>query len=113
VLVGALVGGGSGVNGMFFDRGSKSDYDAWESLGNNGWNFASLLPYFKKSVTFTPPSDEVRDKYNYTYDVEAAYGGKGDIQVSYPPYQFPGQEYVWDAWKELGVNKPKEAAGGE
>jgi hypothetical protein len=36
ILVGALVGGGSGVNGLFFDRGSKSDYDAWEPLGNKG-----------------------------------------------------------------------------
>ncbi|KAH4036926.1 hypothetical protein HBH98_127750 [Parastagonospora nodorum] len=113
VLVGALVGGGSGVNGMFFDRGSKSDYDAWESLGNKGWNFASLLPYFRKSVTFTPPSDELRDRYDWTYDVKAAYGGKGDIQLSFPPYQFPGQEYVRAAWKELGVKRPKEAAGGE
>ncbi|EAT76165.2 hypothetical protein SNOG_16467 [Parastagonospora nodorum SN15] len=112
VLVGALVGGGSGVNGMFFDRGSKSDYDAWESLGNKGWNFASLLPYFRKSVTFTPPSDELRDRYDWTYDVKAAYGGKGDIQLSFPPYQFPGQEYVRAAWKELGVKRPKEARSG-
>jgi choline dehydrogenase-like flavoprotein len=113
VLVGALVGGGSGVNGMFFDRGSKSDYDAWESLGNRGWNFDSLLPYFRKSVTFTPPSSEVATKLNYTWDVKKAYGGKGEVQVSFPPYQFPGQDYVWNAFKELGINKPKEAAAGD
>ncbi|KAL5119107.1 hypothetical protein ACEQ8H_003031 [Pleosporales sp. CAS-2024a] len=113
VQVGALVGGGSGVNGMFFDRGSKSDYDAWETLGNKGWNFASLLPYFKKSVTFTPPSAQVQDKYNYTYDVQEAYGGHGQVHVSFPPYQFPGMDYVWNAWNELGVKKPKEAAAGD
>jgi choline dehydrogenase-like flavoprotein len=113
VLVGALVGGGSGVNGMFFDRGSKSDYDAWETLGNTGWNFESLLPYFRKSVTFTPPSNQVAEKLNYTWDVQEAYGGKGEVQVSFPPYQFPGQEYVWNAFKELGINKPKEAAAGD
>jgi choline dehydrogenase-like flavoprotein len=98
---------------MFFDRGSKSDYDAWETLGNPGWNFASLLPYFKKSVTFTPPTAEVKEKYNYTYDIDAAYGGRGEVQVSFPPYQFPGQEYVWNAWAELGVKKPKEAGAGD
>ncbi|KAH7087380.1 choline dehydrogenase [Paraphoma chrysanthemicola] len=113
VSVGALVGGGSAVNGMFFDRGSASDYDAWEELGNPGWNFASLLPYFKKSVTFTPPAPAVAEKYNYTWDTDAAYGGAGPVQVSFPPYQFPGQEYVWAAWRELGIKKPREAAAGE
>ncbi|OAK94885.1 FAD-linked reductase, partial [Phaeosphaeriaceae sp. SRC1lsM3a] len=112
VLAGALVGGGSAVNGMFFDRGSASDYDAWETLGNGAqWNFEGLLPYFRKSVTFTPPTQSVN--VNYTWDEAVAYGGKGEIQVSFPPYQFPGQEYVWAAWSELGIKEPKEAAGGE
>lgn len=97
---------------MFFDRGSASDYDAWETLGNGAqWNFEGLLPYFRKSVTFTPPTQSVN--VNYTWDEAVAYGGKGEVQVSFPPYQFPGQEYVWAAWSELGIKKPKEAAGGE
>lgn len=100
------------MNGMFFDRGSASDYDAWETLGNGAqWNFEGLLPYFRKSVTFTPPTQSVN--VNYTWDEAVAYGGKGEIQVSFPPYQFPGQEYVWAAWSELGIKEPKEAAGGE
>ena len=101
------------MNGMFFDRGSEADYDAWEALGNKGWGFKDLLPYFKKSVTFTPPSEEVAEKYHYTWDVDAAYGGHGEIQVSFPPYQFPGQNRLWDAWREIGVEKPKEAAAGD
>jgi choline dehydrogenase-like flavoprotein len=109
----ALLGGGSAINGMFFDRGSASDYNAWESLGNKGWGFNDLLPYFKKSVTFTPPSEDVAQRYNYTWDEEAAYGGHGEVQVSFPPYQFPGQEPVWDAWNEIGVKKPVEAAAGD
>ena len=44
----AVVGGGTVVNGMFFNRGSAGDYDAWEKLGNPDWNWESLLPYFKK-----------------------------------------------------------------
>ncbi|KAI1521012.1 BetA Choline dehydrogenase [Pyrenophora tritici-repentis] len=112
VSVNALVGGGSAVNGMTFDRGSAADYDAWTALGNSNWTFNSLLPYFRKSVTFTPPSAAVAEKYNYTWDVDAAYGEKGEVQVSFPPYQFPGQQPVWEAFKEMGVEKPKEAAGG-
>ena len=48
VPAGAVVGGGSAVNGMFFDRGSAPDYDAWVELGNPGWGWKDLLPYFKK-----------------------------------------------------------------
>lgn len=48
LYTGAVVGGGTVVNGMFFHRGSAGDYDAWENLGNPGWGWKSLLPYFKK-----------------------------------------------------------------
>lgn len=49
VYTGAVVGGGSVVNAMFFHRGSKADYDTWEDLGNPGWNWDNLLTYFKKA----------------------------------------------------------------
>lgn len=45
---GKVVGGGTKLNAMTFDRGSQSDYDTWEALGAKGWNCKSLLPYFKK-----------------------------------------------------------------
>lgn len=45
---GKVVGGSTKLNRMNFNRGSKSDYDSWEALGNEGWNWESLLPYFKK-----------------------------------------------------------------
>jgi len=48
LYTGSVVGGGTVVNGMFFNRGSAADYDAWEKLGNPGWGWGDLLPYFKK-----------------------------------------------------------------
>jgi choline dehydrogenase-like flavoprotein len=48
LYTGVVVGGGTVVNGMFFARGSAGDYDAWENLGNPGWGWEGLLPYFKK-----------------------------------------------------------------
>lgn len=48
LAVGSVVGGGSIVNGMAFDRGTQPDYDAWGALGNEGWDWDSLLTYFKK-----------------------------------------------------------------
>jgi len=48
VFAGAVIGGGSAVNGMFFDRGAAADYDAWEALGNPRWGWKGIFPYFKK-----------------------------------------------------------------
>ena len=45
---GMALGGGSLVNGMGYDRGTQPDYNAWEELGNDGWNWDSMLTYFKK-----------------------------------------------------------------
>nr|XP_018911112.1 PREDICTED: glucose dehydrogenase [FAD, quinone]-like [Bemisia tabaci] len=46
---GKLLGGTSSINGMFYVRGNRKDYDAWESQGNSGWNHRETLKYFKKS----------------------------------------------------------------
>lgn len=48
IAQGRVVGGSTKLNRLVFNRGSKSDYDGWETLGNEGWNWESLLPYFKK-----------------------------------------------------------------
>jgi choline dehydrogenase-like flavoprotein len=48
---GKAVGGGSLLNRMVFDRGSVADYDRWESLGNSGWGWDGLLPFFKKVLS--------------------------------------------------------------
>lgn len=49
VAQGKLIGGGSGINGMVYDRGRPADYDSWaDIIGSEGWNSSNLLPYFKK-----------------------------------------------------------------
>jgi choline dehydrogenase-like flavoprotein len=52
LLAAHVVGGGTVVNGMFFDRGSRGDYDLWEALGNPGWGWSGIFPYFKKVGIF-------------------------------------------------------------
>jgi len=49
VILGMTVGGGSAVNGQFFDRGSRLDYDEWARLGNTDWDWKNLFPYFQKA----------------------------------------------------------------
>ena len=43
-----ILGGGSSINGLCANRGAPTDYDSWEQLGAAGWNFKSVLPYFRK-----------------------------------------------------------------
>ncbi|TEA21588.1 Dehydrogenase xptC [Colletotrichum sidae] len=102
VQVGLVVGGGSIVNGMAFDRGSKADYDAWAELGNPGWDWESLFHYFKKSTTFHLPAQEYVDKYNFSYD-SSTYGD-GPIQVGFPSWQWPDRDLQREAFlNDIGL----------
>ena len=52
------LGGSSSINGMIYIRGHAQDYDHWGQLGNEGWSFEELLPYFKRSINNERGQDE-------------------------------------------------------
>ena len=90
---GKTLGGSSSVNGQFFDRGSRFDYDDWAELAGNSsggikWDWDGLFPYFKKSVTFVEPTEQQVKDYDITWD-KAAYGGSTPIYSSFPTFQWP------------------------
>ena len=57
---GLCLGGGSAINGMMFVRGHRDDYDRWSDLGCAGWDYASVLPYFRRMEHNRRGQDEWR-----------------------------------------------------
>ncbi len=78
---GKVLGGSSALNGLLYVRGQQQDYDRWAELGNIGWGWDDVLPYFKKS------EDNERGADDY-------HGTGGPLSVSDPVFQHP----ICDAW---------------
>ncbi|KAF3905306.1 hypothetical protein ABW21_db0209573 [Orbilia brochopaga] len=110
VYAASVVGGGSTVNGMLFDRGAAEDYNNWAALGNPGWDFQGLLPYFKKSTKFGTPDAATVQDYGITWDPNAY--GNGPIDVTFPSWQWPTIKVQWKAWSEIGVPKMPDGETG-
>ncbi|KAL1921393.1 uncharacterized protein VTP21DRAFT_11109 [Calcarisporiella thermophila] len=68
---------------MVCTRNAAADYDEWEALGNPGWSYKDMFPYFKKIETFhTPP--------NCRFPIDPnAHGDHGDLNISYGEYTSP------------------------
>lgn len=56
---GRVMGGCSSINGMIYMRGQARDYDHWAQMGNQGWSWDEVLPYFKKSEDYYAGGDEM------------------------------------------------------
>ena len=57
---GRVLGGSSSINGQVYCRGHHRDYDEWRQLGNEGWDWESVLPYFKKAENWKGTANELR-----------------------------------------------------
>ncbi|KAK0512236.1 hypothetical protein JMJ35_005364 [Cladonia borealis] len=100
---GKVLGGGSILNAMCWNRGGSDDFDAWEALGNPGWGWEGILPYFMKSETYTPVySEEIAEEYSINYN-PAVHGTSGPVQVSYPKYFYPQSINLFAGMNLLGL----------
>ena len=90
---GKTLGGSSAINAMLYVRGHKWDYDHWSELGNKGWSYSEVLPYFKKA------------EHNEMFDDEF-HGQNGPLNVSKIRHENkPTKDFVETASKIHGYNK--------
>ena len=87
---GKLLGGSSSINAMIYIRGNPRDYDHWQSLGNAGWGFDDVLPYFLKSE-------------NQERGASHFHGSGGPLCVSDLRYVNPITRAFLEAANELGI----------
>ncbi len=55
---GKLLGGSSAINGQAFVRGQAQDFDSWAQMGNQGWSYADVLPFFRRMETYEGGGDD-------------------------------------------------------
>ncbi|XP_057669061.1 glucose dehydrogenase [FAD, quinone]-like isoform X1 [Diorhabda carinulata] len=89
---GRILGGSSVLNAMLYVRGNKKDYDRYRDLGNVGWSYEDVLPYFKKSENMTIPEFR-NDKYH---------GKNGYLTIEHFRYFSKLVDWFLNAAQELG-----------
>ena len=87
---GRLLGGSSSVNAMVYMRGQAADYDHWRQLGNAGWSYSDVLPYFRKSER----NERLHDEFH---------GADGPLNVAERPYTNPLSLAFVEAAQQAGL----------
>ena len=87
---GKVLGGTSSINGMIYMRGNAADYDQWRQLGNEGWDYESVLPYFRKAEDNERGADEY-------------HGSGGPLRVSNQPYEWEIAKALLEACQQAGI----------
>ncbi|KAK3711671.1 hypothetical protein LTR37_009447 [Vermiconidia calcicola] len=98
---GKCLGGSSAINLMALIYPSKAGLDAWEELGNPGWGWEGLAPYYRKSQRHFPPPKDVEEALALDYIDPKVQGTNGPICSSYPQSLNPLEKAWVDTWKGL------------
>jgi len=102
---GKTLGGSSAINGLLYIRGQAADYDHWRQLGNSGWSFADVLPYFRRS------EQQERGASEY-------HGTDGELSIQNTRTRWPLTEAFIQACTEVGIprnddfNGPQQEGAG-
>ena len=97
---GKVLGGSSSVNAMLYTRGTPSDYDHWASLGNEGWGYSDILPYFKST------QHQERGASNF-------HGTEGELNVAEGRSKHPLGETLLAACRQAGYQDNPDFNGAQ
>jgi choline dehydrogenase len=95
---GRILGGGGSINATVFVRGNRADFDGWATSGCSGWDYESVLPYFKKMEQWSGGADHHR-------------GGGGPIAVGLHTMDHPANEAFSDAAQQAGHKRNDDYNG--
>ena len=95
---GKVLGGSSSINGLVYIRGNAQDYERWESEGATGWNYAAVLPYFRRAETRAEGGDAYR-------------GDTGPLQTRYGTLSNPMHAAWLEAARQAGYPQTKDVNG--
>ncbi|HVY07480.1 MAG TPA: GMC family oxidoreductase N-terminal domain-containing protein [Burkholderiales bacterium] len=96
---GRVLGGSTSINGLVFNRGQREDYDNWAALGNRGWVFDDVLPYFKRLENRIGVGDD------------GLRGGKGELPVTDIDWKHPITEAFIAGAQGLGIPRNPDYNG--
>ena len=97
---GKTLGGSSSINGLLYIRGQEQDYDIWRQLGNKGWSWREVLPYFIKA------EDQERGQSEY-------HGQGGPLSVSDQRIKLDILDVFQNAASEVGIPKVDDFNKGD
>ena len=97
---GKTLGGSSAINGMVFIRGHRADFDSWKDLGNPGWGYDDVLPFFRKMEHFERGENAYR-------------GQGGPLWISDPVVKKQSSVDFIEAAKRLGHAELEDMNGAE
>jgi len=97
---GKVLGGSSSVNAMIYIRGVPSDYDMWAQLGNRGWAWDDVLPYFKRAESYWQGADSY-------------HGVDGPLKVTRPGVSHPLNAAWIEAGQEAGYSYTPDFNGAQ
>ena len=92
---GKLLGGSSAINGLVYVRGQELDYDIWSQIGNRGWSFDDVQPFFKKLENYQNECDEIR-------------GISGPVKITEVTERNPIYDALFETGESMGIPTNKD-----
>jgi choline dehydrogenase len=98
---------------MIYQRGTEQTYQKWaDAVGDPSYTFDNLMPYFKKSVSFTPPGPKRAANASAGYSATAFSAAGGPLDVSYANFASPFSSYIKGALNEIGLGDAPDFNSG-